>query len=97
MANWLLHVYSVFLIAGTNTFLRLVHFNFGLDYAEYMNATSETAQRAIVADEDKDTFVYMRTTKWFNLQSHGGRKSALCHILSLIRWHDQQNTLFQKV
>ncbi|KAH8435049.1 uncharacterized protein LDX57_012678 [Aspergillus melleus] len=93
-ANQKLQKEDVFLIAGTNTFLRFVHFKFGVDYAEYMNATSETAQSILAANEDKDTFIYMHSTNWFNLQSPGDRKSALYHILALIKWQDSRNNLF---
>ena len=49
-----------------------------------------TSMRILVDDKNKDTFIYMNSTKWFNLQTSGGRKSALCHILALISWHDKR-------
>lgn len=58
---------SVFLIAATNTFIRFVHFEFGSHYEEYLDAASEHMKRTLADDEDKDTFVYMHSTKWFNL------------------------------
>lgn len=70
-----------------------MHFKFGQDYLEYLNATSKDAQRNIVNNEEKDAFVYMHSTEWFNLQSHDGRRVALCHILALLRWHDNQESL----
>ncbi|PLN82507.1 hypothetical protein BDW42DRAFT_200397 [Aspergillus taichungensis] len=94
-ANQKLQQEDVFLIAGTNTFMRFVHFRFGVDYAEYMDATSETAQSILAANKDKDTFIYMHSTKWFNLQPHDDRKSALCHILAIIKWQNRRNDLFQ--
>lgn len=42
----------------------------------------------IINDEGKEAFVYMQSTRWFNLQSREGRRVALCHVLSLVRWHD---------
>lgn len=84
---------SVFLLAATNTFLRFIHFKFGSHYGEYVDAASEMTQKTLVDDENRDTFIYMHSTKWFNLQSPGGRKSALCHILAMVRWHDERNTI----
>lgn len=84
---------SVFLIAATNTFIRFVHFEFGSHYGEYIDAASEHLQRTLADDEDKDTFVHMHSTKWFNLQSPEGRKSALCHILALVKWHERSDSL----
>ncbi|KAF5000394.1 hypothetical protein FDECE_11214 [Fusarium decemcellulare] len=84
---------NVFLIAATNTFVRFVHFRFGRDYLEYLNATDERAQMEIVNDEEKEAFVYMQTSKWFNLQSSDGRRIALCHVLALLRWHDTRDSL----
>jgi hypothetical protein len=83
----------MFVIAATNTFVRFIHFKFGRDYAEYIDAPDETAQIELINDEEKDVFVYMHNTKWFNLQSHEGRRIALCHILALLRWHDAQDAL----
>lgn len=40
------------------------------------------------ADPGRDAFVYMQSTKWFNLQTPKERKVALCHIMALLRWHD---------
>lgn len=73
--------------------MRFIHFKFGRDYAEYLDALDETAQIELINDEEKDIFVYMHNTKWFNLQSHEGRRTALCHILALLRWHDAQDAL----
>lgn len=67
--------------------MRVVHFHFGSDYEAYLDATSEDAQRALIDDPTKDTYVYMQTTKWYNIASSGGRHVALCHILALLRWH----------
>ncbi|KAL5333556.1 hypothetical protein BJX70DRAFT_392094 [Aspergillus crustosus] len=61
-ANQKLQKEDMFLIAGTNTFLRFIHFKFGVDYAEYINATSKTAQIILTANEDKDMFIYMHST-----------------------------------
>lgn len=79
---------SVFLIAASNTFLRFVHFHFGSHYAELIDSTDMAAQKALVADTRKDTCVHMRCSKWFNLQAAQGRRAALCHVLALLRWHD---------
>ena len=83
-------VCSIFLITATNTFIRFIRFSFGRDYEEYLRAESEKAQLEIVDDGDMDAFVYMESTKWFNLQSGDGRRRALCHVLALLRWHDQE-------
>ena len=37
--------------------------------------------------------MYMHSTDWFNLEAPGGRRSALCHILALISWHNEQNVI----
>ncbi|KAJ9155544.1 hypothetical protein NKR23_g2112 [Pleurostoma richardsiae] len=80
--------HGVFLVAATNTFLRFIHFKFGRDYAEYLDASDEATQKHIANDQDKDTFVYMHGTEWFNIQSREGRQAVLCHILAILRWHD---------
>ena len=81
---------SIFLIAATSTFVRFIHFRFGRDYLEYLDARGEAAQKEIVEDEENEAFAYMRSTRWFNLQSSEGRRAALCHVLALLRWHDAQ-------
>jgi hypothetical protein len=73
--------------------VRFIHFEFGRDYAKYIDTADETAQIELINDEGKDVFVYMHNTKWFNLQSHKGRRIVLCHILALLRWHDAQDAL----
>jgi hypothetical protein len=83
-------IISVFLIAVTNTFVRFVHFTFGRNYLEYLDAANEKVQMEIINHKEKEAFVYMRSTRWFNLQSSGGRRIALCHILALLKWHDAQ-------
>lgn len=80
----------VFLIAATNTFIRFICFRFGSHYNEYIDAAKEPSQRVLVDDRDKDTFVYMSSTQWFNLESPVGRRSALCHVLALVSWHHEQ-------
>lgn len=89
----IIEISGVYLIAATNTFIRFVHFKFGSDYHECIDAETESIQRALVDDDDKDTFVHMHSSKWFNLQALEDRRSALCHVLALIRWHDEQNAL----
>ncbi|KAK4075265.1 hypothetical protein Purlil1_12695 [Purpureocillium lilacinum] len=79
---------SVFLITASNTFLRFVHFRFGSHYAELVDSTDMATQQALVADINKDTCVHMQCSKWFNLQAAQGRRAALCHVLALLRWHD---------
>lgn len=78
---------DVFVIAVSNTFVRFIHFHFGADYEEYLNANDKD-QRILVKDTSKDTYVYGRFSKWFNLETKDGRKDALCHVLALLRWHD---------
>ncbi|TGJ82407.1 hypothetical protein E0Z10_g6373 [Xylaria hypoxylon] len=79
---------GVFLIAATNTFVRFLYFSFGQDYSDYLDAIDGETQMQIVNDERRDPYVYMQSTRWFNLQSGEGRKSALCHILALLKWHE---------
>lgn len=67
-----------------------------MHYAEYIDAIDETTQRAIIDDKEKDTFVRMYSTEWFNLLSNKGRREALCHILALLRWHEMNNTLLEE-
>lgn len=55
---------------------------------DYLDVDTKAAQRKLANDEDKDTFVYMHSTKWFNLESPEGRETVLCHILALLRWHE---------
>jgi hypothetical protein len=80
--------YSVFLIAATNTFVRFLYFRFGRDYSDYLDAIDAQPQMRIVNDERRDPYVYMQSTRWFNLQSGEGRKSALCHVRALLKWHE---------
>jgi len=65
-----------------------VLFEFGRDYMEYLDAKTEAAQRELISDVQKEVFVYMHASSWFNLQSPEGRQMALCHVLALVRWHD---------
>ncbi|RSL57388.1 hypothetical protein CEP54_008328 [Fusarium duplospermum] len=88
----LLH-HNVFLIAATNTFMRFVHFRFGRDYLEYLDATNERSQMGIINNEENEAFAYIQSSKWFNLQSSDRRRIALCHILALLRWHDTRDSL----
>jgi len=43
----------IFLIAATSTFVRFIHFRFGRDYLEYLDARGDAAQKEIVEDEEK--------------------------------------------
>jgi len=89
--------YSVFLIAAINTFLRFLHFRFGSHYEEYLDCISEQTQKDLIQDENRDTFVHMSSIAWFNLQSSEGRRIALCHIMALLRWHDDREILRSRV
>ncbi|KAK3331664.1 hypothetical protein B0T19DRAFT_413733 [Cercophora scortea] len=79
---------DIFLIAATSTFVQFIHFRFGRDYKEYLNIEDGESQVEFVNSDGKDAFVYMRSTRFFNLQSAEGRQIALCHVLALLRWHD---------
>ena len=70
---------NVLLIAATNTFILFIPFRFGSDYNEYIDLATGPSQRILVDDGDKDTFVYMHSTQWFNLESPVGRRSALSY------------------
>ncbi|KXX82373.1 hypothetical protein MMYC01_201286 [Madurella mycetomatis] len=78
---------GVFLIAATSTFIRFIHFTFGRDYMEYLDAPDQETQIDLANDDERDAFAYMHSTDWFNLQLPEGRRIALCHILALVRWH----------
>lgn len=80
--------FSIFLVAASNTFLRFMHFHFGSHYAELVNSTNLATQLALITDTNKDTCVHMQCSKWLNLQAAQGRRAALCHVLALLRWHD---------
>ncbi|KAH7303000.1 hypothetical protein B0I35DRAFT_196080 [Stachybotrys elegans] len=82
---------NVFLIAANSTYMCFLDFQFGRDYMEYLDTMNETAQRELINDEEKDTFVYMHRTEWYNLLAGEGRRNAFCHILSLLRWHDARD------
>ncbi|KAK3291877.1 uncharacterized protein B0H64DRAFT_468637 [Chaetomium fimeti] len=92
-ANRNLLAQDVFLIAATNVYVRFVHFRFGSDYEQYVDATNVEVQRALVDDPARDTCVHMQATKWFNLASARGRRGALCHVLALLRWHQAHGVL----
>lgn len=79
--------HSVFLFAAANTHVRLVYFQFGRDYLEYLEAPDEQAQLRLIRDKTKDTVVHMQTTKWFNISREVGRRAILCQVLALIKWH----------
>ncbi|EFY95416.1 hypothetical protein X797_011015 [Metarhizium robertsii] len=81
---------SVFLIAISNTFIRFIHFSFGADYDEYLDATTKADQKRLVENKKKDTFVRMHRTKWFDLRMSEGREIAMCHVLMLVWWHANQ-------
>ncbi|UKZ82973.1 hypothetical protein TrVFT333_010774 [Trichoderma virens FT-333] len=82
---------DVFLIAATNTFVSFIHFRFGRDYREYLDADEES-QKRIINNAEKEALVYMSSTKWLNLQSREGRRVTLCNILALVRWHQEQGS-----
>ncbi|EFY84125.1 hypothetical protein MAC_09832 [Metarhizium acridum CQMa 102] len=82
---------SVFLIAVSNTFMSFIHFSFGADYDEYLDATTIEDQRRLVNNKKKDTFVRMHRTKWFDLRMSEGREIAMCHVLMLVWWHATQD------
>ncbi|QUC22974.1 uncharacterized protein UV8b_07215 [Ustilaginoidea virens] len=76
---------DIFIIAMCNTFVRFIHFTFGSDYGEYLDASTETEQLQIVGDTAKDTFAYVSWTKWFDLRMSEARRIAACHLLTLVR------------
>ncbi|KAG8407979.1 hypothetical protein J3459_018294 [Metarhizium acridum] len=82
---------NVFLIAVSNTFMSFIHFSFGADYDEYLDATTIEDQRRLVNKKKKDTFVRMHRTKWFDLRMSEGREIAMCHVLMLVWWHATQD------
>ena len=47
----------------------------------------------LIGDKSEETCVYMRCTRWFNLQASEGRRLAACHTLALLRWHEAQDIL----
>lgn len=47
----------------------------------------------MIHNADKEKFVHMRRTRWFNLETPRARYDALCHVLALVRWHDAQERL----
>lgn len=77
---------DVFLLVIVNTFFRLIHFRFGSDYLEYLDAPDPRMQLSIALDQNKDSAVMMESSKWFNLEVPGHRKAAMCHVLALVRW-----------
>lgn len=77
------------MISATSTFVRFVHFTFGSQYGEYLAQTSDRQQQILAErDCDEQTFVRMKSSTWHNLQLQEERKSAICHILALLRWHE---------
>lgn len=48
---------SVFLIAATNTFIRFLHFTFGREYREYLDAEGVDEQKELAQDSEKDTSI----------------------------------------
>ena len=75
--------------------MRFVHFRFGRHYRQYLDAEDEKSQREIISNKEKDSFVYMHSTKWFNLQSREGRRLMLCHVLALLRRHEAESICHQ--
>ncbi|KFA80529.1 hypothetical protein S40288_10033 [Stachybotrys chartarum IBT 40288] len=80
---------GVFLIAATNTFVRFVHFEFGSDYLEYLDAADEKTQMEIINDPSKNATITIRNTRWLNLEMRDERRTALCHVLGLLRQNDR--------
>ncbi|KAL2753232.1 hypothetical protein ACRALDRAFT_1077621 [Sodiomyces alcalophilus JCM 7366] len=89
--------HEVFLVAATSTFVRFIHFRFGTSYLEYLDAEDVATQQAIAEDPEKDTYVHMDSSEWFNLQSPEGRRNALCHILALLNWHEAHRSTSSQV
>ncbi|KAK1749633.1 hypothetical protein QBC47DRAFT_465458 [Echria macrotheca] len=79
-----------FIIAATSTYVCFLHFEFGRDYMEYLDLPNEALQKQKVQDNQKDTCVYVESTRFYNLQSPEGRLCALCHVLAIVRWHEVQ-------
>ncbi len=61
-----------------------MHFGFGRDYLEYLEADKDT-QLELINDATKDTYVRLQTTEWFNLGTKEGRRDALCQVLGLVK------------
>jgi hypothetical protein len=93
MVRELIHLYSVFMIAATSTYVQFIHFTFGTNCDDYHAAGDSASQHAVTDDVNRDAFVRMQSTHWFNLQSSEGRRIALCHVLALLRWHDNHPPL----
>ena len=81
-------LYRIFVVAAVGTFIRFVRYEFGSNYVQYLSATTLNEQLDIISDLEKDTFVHMHGTRWFNLQSGEGRRGALCCLLALHRCFD---------
>lgn len=60
---------------------------------EYLDASDAVSRRAIIDHENRDAVVYMRRTKWYNLEISQARYSVLCHLLALIRFHVTQEKM----
>lgn len=78
---------SVFLFAATNAQVRLVYFQFGQNYLEYLEASDEHEQLRLIHDKTMDTFAHMHSTKWFDISKEDGRRAVLCQVLALVQWY----------
>ncbi|KAG8410939.1 hypothetical protein J3458_016504 [Metarhizium acridum] len=76
---------GVFLMAVVNTFVQFIYFTFGSDYREYIEATTAEEQLRVVNNPEKDTFVYMARTKWYDLRMSEGRRLTACTLLTRLR------------
>lgn len=64
--------------------MRFLHFSRTEDYMQYLHCTNIEQQRASKA------YLYMTGTDLFALDSKEGRRNAVCNLLGLVRFWEEQ-------
>ena len=68
----------------TQTFMRFLHFHSTEAYVQYLHSNNIQQQRSSDACSD------VTESEFFALDSEDGRKYALCNLLGLVKFWDEQ-------
>lgn len=75
---------SVFVITMTQTYIRFLHFNQTEDYIQYLHCSNVEEQKA------SNAYLHMTETDLFALDSKEGRRNAVCNLLGLVKFWEEQ-------
>jgi hypothetical protein len=75
----------------TQTHIRFLHFNLTEDYIQYLRCDDVKKQK------DSNAYLHMTETGPFALDSNEGRRNAVCNLLGLVKFWEEQLMLKAKV